>query len=238
MYTCIIVDDENLAVAHLKRMVATRADLLLVKTFLNSTEALSYLTKNAVDIAFVDVMMPKVSGLNIADAIKEKTFVIFTTSSTRFAFDSYMLNAVDYLLKPILLDRFNAGVDKAITLFQAKKTDSNLASSNTNDFIAVVADRKIYKIQIQDIIYIESMLEYVAYYTLKGKVMSLGSLKNMQDLLPKEHFIRVHKTFIVNKRYIATYNKTKLKLLNDIEIIIGRVYKKQFIAFINSEQSK
>ncbi len=229
MLTCIIVDDDNLAIAHLKRIIANRDDLHLVRSFTDAQEAIIYLDESVIDIVFLDIMMPKKTGIEVAKNIGNKAMIIFTTSSPKHALDAFNLEAIGYLIKPVLTDKFNSTIDKATTLVNGKKHAESNTENTSGNSINLISDRKSYKLQINEIIYLESLLEYVAYHTINSKIMCLGSLKKMLEELPENQFIRIQKSYAVNKAHIVNFTKVQVLLANNIELPIGRIYKDDFL---------
>lgn len=228
MLTCVIVDDELIAITNLKRLLAAFEDIVIVRTFLNPNEFLFYIERNPVDIIFLDIKMPAQSGVNIAKKIASKTTVIFTTSTTKYALESYSLGVADYLLKPILSDRLILALEKAKILVAAKNISPNTTIQTPSTVLSVVADRKVYKINTDDIIYLESQKEYVCYHTNKTKLLSLGALKDCVKQLPKDVFTQIHRSLIINKNYITSYTAISITLANLHTLPIGRLYKNEF----------
>lgn len=229
MFSCVIIDDDLFASAHLKRLISQRANLHLSNSFLKATNAIDYLSSNPTDIVFLDIYMPEMMGTVVAKLLHAKTMVIFTTTSKQHALEAFDINAVDYLLKPVNLDRFNMAVDKAQSLLTQKRlAQVTSAQQESRKIITIISDRKIYKIATQDIYYVESLYEYVCYYTTKGKLLSLAALKDVAEILPQDEFTRIHKSYIINIHHLSNYSAQNLKLNNGIELPIGRVYKQNF----------
>ena len=229
MLTCVIIDDDSLSIANLKKHIATRNELCLVDTFKDPLEGIEYLKQNDIDIVFLDIFMPKKTGLEVAKEVRNDFFIIFTTSSSKHALDAYQLDAIAYLLKPISIERFNAAVSRAALFINGSTINTANTLPEIDNAITVISDKKSYKLQIKEIIYIESLLEYVAYHTDKNKIMCLGSLKKIVDKFPKNQFIRIHKSYLVNKEHIISYTKTIITLSNNQKLDIGRIYKDAFL---------
>ncbi len=229
MLSCIIVDDDSFASAHLKRLIALRNNFHLSRSFLNANEALDYLSDHPVDIVFLDIYMPEMLGTKLAKLLQDKSQVIFTTSSTQHALEAFEMHAVDYLLKPVNEDRFNIAADKAQTLHNQKhQANEKPVQQDSKRTITIVSERKIYKIATEDIFYVESLQEYVCYHTTKGKLLSLAALKDVAEILPEDEFTRIHKSYIINTNHLSNYTAQSVLLSNDIELPIGRVYKQSF----------
>jgi len=232
MFTCIIVDDDLVSTTNLRRLISSRTDLSLLRTFTNPCDALDYLRENDVDIIFLDIYLPEIKGIQFAKIHQSDSLIIFTTVSDKEAFEAFGVNAIDYLLKPISITRFNAAVEKTKPFLTHKEI---AATIHYDDFskktISIIADRKVYKIPFDEIYFIESQSEYVCYYTKKIKLLSLGALKGLSDLLPHEFFVRIHKSYIINIIYLRSYTAASITLNNDIVLPIGRVYRDQFKLF-------
>ena len=229
MINCVIVDDDPFASTHLKRLIGLREDLHLTRSFLKAADAVDYLSDYPTDIVFLDIYMPDIMGTVVAKLLYGRTMAIFTTSSKQHAIDAFDMNVVDYLLKPISLERFNMAVDKAQDILHRKQiAEAQTTQTGHKKLITIISDRKIYKIPTQDIFYVESLYEYVCYHTTKGKLLSLGALKDVADMLPENEFARIHKSYIININHLTNYTAQSLLLSNGAEMPIGRVYKQSF----------
>lgn len=203
---CLIVDDEEPARNLVEHYVNRLPHLLVVAKCANPLEAIQVLQDKPVDLMFLDIQMPELTGVEFLKTLPQKPLVIFTTAYKDYALEGYELNVVDYLLKPFRFERFLQAVNKAGELLKKddrKTVPSTLAPAqekhvNTKHYILVKSDFKVYRILHEDIIYIESMKEYVAFHTSTGRILSLGSLKKLQEELPAEHFMRIHKSYIAN----------------------------------------
>ena len=190
MIKCIIIDDEELARTLLKSYIDKVDFLELVDDFENPIEAMQVLKENAIDLVFLDIQMPELKGTDFAKMIDPKTKVIFTTAYSEYALEGFELNALDYLLKPITFERFLTAVNKV-------KVEAD--SIQLDDTITVKSGYDLFKVKFEDILYIESDSEYVNFYTSGKKIMSHQSLKSLENSLPKFLFMRVHRSYIVNK---------------------------------------
>ncbi len=223
--TCIIVDDNYLQIKLIKSYINLRNDLKCINSFVNPEKALEYSKQSHIDIAFLDVQMDNLNGIELGKNLANSTAIIFITSSPNYAFDAFKLDAIDYLLKPVELNNFNKAVDKAIIYLNAKMLEKSELITAQKKFITISVDRKNYQIDTNDIIYIESKHEYFLIHTKTKNYLSLGSLKSLTMQLPQEHFIQIHKSYIINIEYINSYNSTEVELTNNIELPIGRVFK-------------
>ncbi len=237
MYSCIILDDDLMAITQLKLLISKSDDLLFKKAFTKAKDAIEFLQTETIDIIFLDIYLEETLGTEVATNMSSDTFVIFTTSSLKHALEAWNLGAVDYLQKPIDVVRFNKAIDKVILPLKFKDLSKDDAKLHQGDSITISSDRKKYHAKISDILYIESKLEYLCYYTKKGKIMSLGSLKEIALKLPKTNFIRISYSFIINLQHIRRYNTSEIEMDDDCRIKVGRVYKNDFKNIMNSHQS-
>ena len=235
MINCIIVDDEQHAIDILKHYVQQTPLLHLVATATNPLEALQIIATQKIDLVFLDIQMPELSGIDFAQALDGKTKVILTTAYSEFALESYELDVVDYLLKPIRLPRFLTAVQKA-----AKATNDAFPEPAPveDDYIFVKTESKgkLLKINLADIDYIEAMKNYVAIYCNGKKILVYTSMKELEDRLPKKQFIRVHKSFIIPIDRITGIEGNRV-LLKDTtaEIITGDNYKAELMKIIKGK---
>lgn len=230
MIRCIIIDDEYPARVLLKDYIQKVSFLKLTGSFKNPVEALSKIQSEPVDLIFLDVQMPELSGIEFLKSFPKKTNVILTTAYSEYALTGYELNVLDYLLKPISFERFVLAVNKAadLILLQNDAKGGNRDNSDEKRYIAVKADHKIIKIPVDDILYIEGLREYVTFYTRDEKIVTLESLKNLENQLPGKKFIRVHKSFIINKDKVKSLYGNQLEIEGKF-IPIGKSYKEDVV---------
>ena len=224
---CIIVDDEQLARQLIKRYVDKLPHLEVVAICKNSMEAMHELRSKKVDLMFLDIQMPDLTGVEFLKSINQKPAVIFTTAYKEYALEGYELDIVDYLLKPISFERFTKGVNKAIDFIQSRNTQKSFKPDvkiPEKDHINIKADHKIYKVKYTELKYIEGLGEYVTFHTSDKKIVSLASLKQLENILPSQQFIRVHKSFIINLSYVFSLYGNRLEL-GDKMIPVGRSYR-------------
>ncbi len=224
-YNVLIVDDEYLAQKLLQDYVSKVDSLQLVATCSNAFEAMNALKNNQVDIMFLDIQMPKLTGLELVKSLKNKPSIIFTTAYSEYAVDAFNLSVVDYLLKPFDFPRFMQAVNKAIGAempdLQGAKHDT---ISHSNDFITVKADYKLYKINYDDLLFIEGQHEYVTFHTLQRRITALYALKDLEEILPKDKFVRVHKSYIVSFKQIQDLDKSDVTVAGN-KIPVGASYR-------------
>ena len=238
MINCIIVDDEQHAIDILKHYVSQIPFLNLVGTSTNPIEALQMVTSLKADLVFLDIQMPELSGMDFIKAINGKAKVILTTAYSEFALESYELDVVDYLLKPIRLPRFLQAVQKAVKEIEEPNEEQHTLDSAEDDYIFVKTESKgkLLKINLDEIDYIEGMKNYVAIYCAGKKILVYTSMKDLEEKLPKKLFIRVHKSFIIPIAKITGIEGNLLRLKNvTAEILIGESYKTDLMEIIRNK---
>jgi DNA-binding LytR/AlgR family response regulator len=233
---CIIIDDEPLAIEVLERYVQQTPQLQLVTTFQNPVEAFHYLQKEVIDLIFVDIEMPVLTGMDLLKTLKQAPKAIITTAYRDFAVESYELNVIDYLVKPIPFHRFIKAVQKA---FLAEgSTPMHSADTNTTlNEIWVKADKKLHRITLEDIYYIESLKDYIRIKTKQEEVITYQTMQAILQKLPSDQFVRIHKSFIVALSYITAIEGNQV-FVGKAALPIGRLYKEQFLSIIVGKQGK
>ncbi len=240
MYKVLIVDDEFLARKLLQGYVQKMPELELAGTAQNAFEAFSFVKEQHVDILFLDIHMPDLNGIELARTLKDVPAIIFTTAYSEYALESYEVSAVDYLLKPIALPRFMLAVEKAIKRLTPAESETAEAPSLPNtttpsqpnasapaaqaDYLMVKADYRLYKINFADLLYVEGQHEYVSFYTSSKRITALYSLKALEEQLPAEQFVRVHKSYIVSITHITEIEQLSLTCAGQ-KIPIGGSYR-------------
>jgi len=237
---CIIVDDEPLAREAVEMLVNEIKELELIRTFNNATSASKFIMEEQVDLIFLDINMPNISGLELAKSIPKTTLVIFTTAYTEYALDSYEVDAIDYLVKPIESDRFRKAVEKAISyhaLLTAEEKVEKLENIEKveNEYIFVKSDRRYFKVNFKDILFIEGLKDYVIIQMDEQRIITRMNLKTVHDLLPKSIFIRVNRSYIVNINHIDSFDNNDI-FIKKYEIGIGNMYRDSFFdEFVNKK---
>jgi DNA-binding LytR/AlgR family response regulator len=226
---CIIVDDEPLAREAIRMLVEQTNNLELAGSFNSPASAAKFLAENEVDLVFLDIQMPGVNGIEFAKTIPERTFVIFTTAYAEFALDSYEVDAIDYLIKPVKSDRFQKSVEKAHTYARLFKVDiaANNIENITDDYFFVKADRKILKLSFASILFIEGLKDYVIMHTENQKVVTAMNIKTIYDQLPKNMFARVSKSYVINVMQIHAVEINTVYIGKN-EIPIGKNNREAF----------
>lgn len=226
---CVIVDDEPLARIGIQLLLEGYTDLEVVGSFNQAAPALAYIMLNPVDLIFLDVRMQGMSGLELARSIAKNTMIIFITAHADYALDSYEVDAIDYLIKPVQAERFHQAVRKAFdyaNLLQQINKQSSLEFSS--DYVIIRAERQFVKVAHQDILYIEGLKDYVVLFLPEEKIITNMNLKTIHSELPYDQFIRVSKSYIVNILHVNIYDNNTL-LISGKEIPIGNVYREEFL---------
>ena len=229
---CIIVDDEPLAVDLLASYVQKIPFLELVGKYNNATDAINGIKENEVELAFLDIQMPEVSGMELTKMLPENTRVIFTTAFDQYAVDSYRTGALDYLLKPITYATFLEACNKALQWFQLVRQTDNKPEEEVKS-IFVKSEYKLLQINLDSIRYVEGLKDYVKIYTDESPhpILSLMNMKAMEQMLPASRFIRVHRSFIVAKDKIREIDRNRI-VFGDVYIPVGDSYKQAFNEFL------
>lgn len=219
--TCIAIDDEPLALKLIKEYVSKMPALVLLDTFEDAITAIDYLNKHNVNILFVDINMPDITGIELVRSLEEKPMVIFTTAYKKFAYEGFELDAIDYLLKPIDFTRFNKAAQKAIDYHAYKKAKSATESA----CVFVRSEYKMLKVMFDDIEYVEGLEDYVKIHIKNQKaILTLATLKTFIEKLPNEKFVRIHRSYVIPvDEVVSVYNK-KVLLKSRKELPIGITY--------------
>ena len=211
--SCVIVDDEPVARAILTSFVAKIPNLELVKSCKNAMEAFDVANKQSIDIFFLDINMPDISGLSLAKSINKNSKIIFTTAYREYAIDGFNLQALDYLLKPISFDRFLQAINKYFegTSYMGReiKTAETFVK---NDFIFVRSDRKMVKINFDEIMFIESLSDYIKIHLVANTITTRETISNIETKLPTKNFLRIHRSYIVNLKKMSSYTNEYIEI--------------------------
>ncbi len=226
---CVVIDDEPLAIKILKGYVEKVPLLELEATFTNPFKAWEYLARNPVDLIFLDINMPGLTGLQLVQTLSGiHTKIIFTTAYSEYALEGFNLDIVDYLLKPIAFDRFLKAVNKAQRTAQSATPVLNPATQAIDDYLLVKSEHRLIKIFYKDIYYIEGYKDYVKIYTNEDKpLLTLKSLKSLEEQLTEHGFIRIHKSYLVSIPKIKEIRSGKVKLKEKF-LTISDSYKEVF----------
>lgn len=236
---CIAIDDEPLALDLLKDYTDKIPFLKLERTFSNPIEGLSYLQENKVDMVFLDVELPYVNGIEFVKCLQSRPQVIFTTAFEKYALAGYDLEITDYLMKPIMFERFLKATNKAYNLNKLSKNESHRTDfpapekENQPDFILVKTGYSTLKVNLNDILYIEGLKDYIKIHLAGKTILTLNSLKKFQEILPESRFVRVHRSFIVPLEKIDSIQRNRI-VIGKSFIPVGENYKNSFKDTISS----
>lgn len=232
MIRCLIVDDEPYARKLLEEFIQKLPELTLVGAAADALSARSILSKQKVDVLFLDIQMPDLTGIDFLKSTTHRPLVIFTTAFAEYALEGFELDAVDYLLKPFDFNRFLKAVNKITERLSSGVTRIEKDKTAERDFLFVKDGYKLVKVDLKSVLYIKGSREYVTFVNENSKVMSLLSLKDLEEDLPPE-FVRIHHSFIVHIDAIQSISKEEVTIGGE-SIPIGATYKKRFLERINS----
>lgn len=225
---CIIVDDEPIAREGIRLLANEIPQLELVKSFNNAEDASVYIRDAPIDLIFLDINMPGINGIEFARSIPKQTLIIFTTAYSQYAIDSYEVDAIDYLVKPVDPVKFRKAVNKAIVyhsllLNEEKKNIETIE----DDFIFVKSDRRYFKVNFESILFVEGLKDYVIIQTEDGRIITRMTLKAIGELLPPSLFFRINKSYIINKKHIDSFDNNDV-FIRSYEIGIGNACREEF----------
>jgi two-component system, LytTR family, response regulator len=237
---CVIVEDEPLARNLLTEYVRKVPSLNLIEACSSPIVALEVLRNNTIDVLFLDVQMPELTGISFLKVLQKRPFVILTTAYSEYALQGYELDVVDYLLKPITFERFLRAVDKVTLRLESRKPSTVAVerppATNEQPFVFIKDGTKLVKVVFDEILYVEGLKDYVTIHLSNNqKIVSLQRLKALEEQLPPEKFIRVHNSFIVALHAIDVVHKNNIQIRN-AQIPIGETYKKSFQEFIEQNR--
>jgi two-component system, LytTR family, response regulator len=223
---CIAIDDEPLALELIRGYAAQFPALELLQIFDDAISGGEYLRNTTVDLLFIDINMPDITGLDLVRSLQDKPMIVFTTAHKKFAHDGFELDAIDYLLKPISFERFSKAVTKAIEYYQYKKQ----AKNETTENLFVYSEYRMVKIDMREIEYIESLEDYIRIHLIHAKpILTLMTLKGVLEKLPADKFKRIHRSYIVAVDKVSSILNRKAKLISSAELPISDSYS----GFIN-----
>jgi len=234
MIKTLIVDDEPLAHDIIESYVNKIPDMEIVAKCDNAIEANQIIQAQDVDLVFLDIQMPQMTGIELVKSLNNPPKIVFTTAYAEYAVDGFELNAVDYLLKPIAFDRFLKAVNKV-----KESMDPNVTGTNAEDFFFVKADKKLIKVHFSEILYIEGLKDYVIIKKEQGRVIALQTMKSLEIKLPSDMFMRVHRSYIVNIQQIKAVVGNTIELQESGQakhIPIGKNYKEDLVKIIESNK--
>jgi DNA-binding LytR/AlgR family response regulator len=219
---CLIIDDEPLAINVLEEYISRLDAVELVGSCRDAIEAINFLQRKWVDLLFLDIHMPEVMGTDLVRSLKNPPYIIFTTAHKEFALEGFELDAVDYLLKPISFERFLKAIGKVINTMPARGTA--LATETEEEFICFRSERKMMRVAYDDILYIESIKDYIKVVTTAKTIITKQSISSLEDNLPKSIFIRIHRSYIVAIAKINAYSSETVEIGRQ-ELPVSRLYR-------------
>ncbi len=232
---CLIIDDEPMAIKVIESHISNFDDLKVIGTCQSALEAFPILQKEKVDILFLDIEMPKINGLSFLKSLKNPPLVLLTTAHRDYALEGFNLDIVDYLLKPISLDRFMKAISKIYRLknpSQGHKNQESIPEVKPLSHIYVKSDRENVKINLAEIQYIESLKNHIKISTTKGTHITLVSISETAKKLPSSNFVRIHRSFIINLNHVDIFTNSYVSILRK-SIPIGNVYKTRVLELLN-----
>ncbi len=233
MISCIAIDDEPLALKQISSYINKTPFLALLGQFENAIQAISFLQDNEIDLMFVDINMPDLSGMDFVKSLSNPPKVIFTTAYSEYAIEGFKVDAIDYLLKPIGYKDFLRAADKAKERIKPK-VDSKSQIESNEKFLFIKSEYKSLRINLSDIKYIESKSEYLRIYVEnQSPVMTLMSMKKMEQFLPESSFMRIHRSFMVNLNKVKIVERNRIVFDKDVYIPVSEKYKTKFQKYLN-----
>lgn len=230
---CLIVDDEPIARRGMVKLVGSRSELSVAGVVGNADEALAFLGENSVDLVFLDIEMPGLSGMELARRLPERCQVVFTTAYSDYACESYDVDATDYLMKPIDPDRFNRAVDKALTfagMMAAAEAPEPPAASASEEILTVKSDRRYVRLRVDEITFVEGLKDYLIIHTADRRVVTRMTVKSLEEALPQQ-FLRVGKSYIVNRDKIDSFDNNDLYIGSSV-VPVGVSYKQEVLKIL------
>ena len=233
--TCIIVDDEPMALNLVESYVEKTPFLILKNKFSNAIEALEFIKTEQVDLLFLDIQMPDLTGIEFSKMLPENTRVIFTTAFDQYALEGIKVEALDYLLKPFDYAEFLAAANKANKWFSLVKGKQQNILSEEKEFLFVKSEYKQLRIKLADVLYFEGLKDYIKIWLKDNPkpILTLMSLKSLEEELPETHFMRVHRSFIVSLKNIEEIERSQI-IINKQRITVSEQYKPKFLEFVNN----
>jgi len=231
-FKCLIIEDEPIAARVLARFIEPLEQLELITTCHHAVAGLEILQQHSIDLLFLDIKMPQLSGLELLRILKKVPKVIITTAHAEYALEGYELNIVDYLLKPIAEARFMKAISKALQQIPLPVPPT---FDYTNPYIYLKADKKMVQVFLHDILYLESMGNYVKVYTIDKMIVTYQTLQFFECHLPDEAFLRIHRSYIISVNKIEAYSAAFVELSTQLKLPIGQNYKPHILPFLAKE---
>jgi DNA-binding LytR/AlgR family response regulator len=233
---CVAVDDEPFALDLISGYIKKTPSLEFIEGFTNPFKAMDFLLKSSVDLVFLDINMPELSGIELIKSLPVAPKIIFTTAYSQYGAESYEYSAVDYLVKPVKYDRFLKAVNKATAIINVKQEEGLLHNTPEQEkqSVLIKSGSQTFKILTDDILYIEGAGNYMTFYTKKGKIMALLPMSDILKLLPLNTFVRVHKSYIISLKHIDVIERARV-IINKTSIPIGITFREHFSKIIKND---
>lgn len=235
MLKCIAIDDEELALELLEDNISKVPFLQLEAKFNSPLKAMKFLQEENIDLVFIDIQMPGLTGLQFIKGFPQKCMYILITAYEKYAMEGYNLNVVDYLLKPVAIDRFIQACNKAFELYSLKNKSVVPSELSNQTYFFISADYSLIKINFTDVVWVEGLKDYIKIHlkSTPKPVVARMSMKTMEEQLPAAMFLRIHKSYIVSKEYITSLKKSSM-FIETIELPVGDTYKESINEYVNS----
>ena len=226
MYKCIIIDDEPIAIRVIKNHLSAFTDFEIIAECENALEAMPIISKEKIDLIFCDIQMPQITGVEFIRSLSHPPNVIFTTAYRDYAVDAFELQVIDYLLKPISFERFTKAINNFLKQTSANNSQKNIAENNPkqNEYIFLEADKKHHKINLSDILYFESLGDYVIAFTSNKKIVTKERISNLAETLSENHFLQIHRSYIISISKIESVGAGFVEIKGK-KLPVGRNYK-------------
>ena len=236
MYQCVIIDDEPIAIRVIKKHLSAFSDFTVFAECSNALEAMPILLKEKIDLIFCDIQMPQITGIDFVRSLAHPPKVIFTTAYRDYAIEAFELNVVDYLLKPISFERFTRAINNFLELaeLENKTKITEAENDNSRDFIFLKADKKHYKVNLNDLLYFESLGDYVIAYTLDKKIITKERIGSLPEILPHNRFIQIHRGYVISISKIEAVGPGFVEI-NKKKLPVGRNYKPELLRLLENK---
>ena len=238
MYNCMIIDDEPIAIRVIKSHLSAFSDFNLIAECSNALEAMPILSKEKIDLLFCDIQMPQITGVDFIRSLSHPPKVIFTTAYRDYAIEAFELNVIDYLLKPVSFERFTKAINNFLEFESMKngqkQNDIDESNPQAREFIFLKADKKHYKVDLCDILYFESLGDYVIAFTSEKKIITKEKISTLAERLPKNQFLQIHRSFIISIQKIESVGPGFVEI-NRKKLPVGRSYKEKLTELLQNK---
>ena len=232
---CLLVDDEPLALDALESLMQKIPELEIIDRCNNAVDALQVIHNKKIDLLFLDIQMPEITGIEMLKSLAHPPKVIFTTAYRDYAVEAFEMDVIDYLVKPISLERLIRSINRYHDRISRKPDSQTSDPERSNKSITIYSDKKNYRVNTSSILYVEGLKDYAMVHTDNGRLITRQTLKNLEDILPDEEFIRVHRSFIVPYQRLDSWTTYSVSI-KDIEIPVGRTYRKTIMDLLENIQ--